>query len=155
MTMFYKLLKNSKIIKKYLPWIIIILYVLSPFDLVPDFIIGAGWLDDISIVAFVLWWLLRKKKARDAGHKSSSTNHESASTKKEQEAFHEDEKPEADPYKILGVEQGASKEEIKSAYMKLAAQYHPDKVQHLGKEFQELAHKKFLDIHKAYETLMG
>jgi DnaJ-class molecular chaperone len=52
------------------------------------------------------------------------------------------------------VKRGASKEEIKAAYKKLVAQYHPDKVQHLGKEFQELAHKKFVAIQRAYDVLM-
>ena len=31
-----------------------LLYVLSPIDLVPDFIIGAGFLDDAAVVAFSL-----------------------------------------------------------------------------------------------------
>jgi DnaJ-class molecular chaperone len=33
------------------------------------------------------------------------------------------------------------------------SRYHPDKVAHLGKEFQELAHKKLLAIQRAYEIL--
>ena len=32
-----------------------------------------------------------------------------------------------DPWKILGVRQGASEEEVKAAYYKLAKQYHPDR----------------------------
>jgi DnaJ like chaperone protein len=44
-------------------------------------------------------------------------------------------------------------EEIKAAYKKLASQYHPDKVQHLGKEFQQMAHEKFVSIQKAYDKL--
>ena len=32
-----------------------------------------------------------------------------------------------DYYKTLGVEKGASKDEIKTAFRKLAHQYHPDK----------------------------
>jgi uncharacterized membrane protein YkvA (DUF1232 family) len=31
-----------------------LLYVFSPIDLVPDFIIGAGFLDDAAVVAFAL-----------------------------------------------------------------------------------------------------
>jgi len=34
------------------------------------------------------------------------------------------------------------------------AKYHPDKVTHLGKEFQELAHRKLVAIQRAYEILM-
>lgn len=48
----------------------------------------------------------------------------------------------------------ATEEEIKRAYRTLAARYHPDKVTHLGEEFQELAKKKFQDLQWAYETLL-
>ena len=48
-----------------------------------------------------------------------------------------------DPYRILGLEPGASPAEIRSAYRRLAARYHPDKVAHLGEEFQRLAEQKF------------
>jgi len=50
-----------------------------------------------------------------------------------------------DHYKILGVNRGASKEEIKRAYRKLAHQYHPDKKG--GDE------KKFKEINEAYQVL--
>lgn len=60
-----------------------------------------------------------------------------------------------DPFRILGLKPGASGEEIKAAYKRLAAQYHPDKVQHLGKDFQKLAHEKFIAIQKAYNELVG
>jgi len=51
------------------------------------------------------------------------------------------------------VNRGASAGEIKSAYRKLANKYHPDKVDHLGEEFKELAEKKFKDIQEAYQKL--
>lgn len=50
-----------------------------------------------------------------------------------------------DYYEILGVEKGASEEEIKKAYRKLAHQYHPDK--NGGDE------KKFKEINEAYQIL--
>ena len=43
------------------------------------------------------------------------------------------------PYDVLGVEQGASLEEITSAYRKLALENHPDRVAGLADAFRELA----------------
>ncbi len=51
----------------------------------------------------------------------------------------------ADYYEILGVSKGASDEEIKRAYRKLAQQHHPDKPG--GDE------KKFKEINSAYQVL--
>ena len=58
-----------------------------------------------------------------------------------------------DPYNVLNVTKNASQEEIKKAYRKLANQYHPDKVAHLGKEFQDLAEERFKEIQEAYQRL--
>jgi DnaJ-class molecular chaperone len=58
-----------------------------------------------------------------------------------------------DPYEILDVSRNATPEEIKSAYRKKAQRYHPDRVEHLGDEFQQLAKQKFQEIQEAYEIL--
>jgi DnaJ family protein C protein 3 len=55
-----------------------------------------------------------------------------------------------DYYKILGVDQSASTRDVKSAYRRLAQQYHPDKVSASEKEASEA---KFRDIAEAYEVL--
>jgi curved DNA-binding protein CbpA len=54
-----------------------------------------------------------------------------------------------DYYQILGIERNSSEEEIKSAYRKLALQYHPDK--NLGNE--EEAEAKFKEMGEAYKIL--
>ncbi len=54
-------------------------------------------------------------------------------------------------YAVLGLEQGADFAEIKRAYRKLSMQYHPDKVGHLGEEFQKVAEEKMKEINVAYE----
>lgn len=49
-----------------------------------------------------------------------------------------------DPYKILGVERGATPEQVKAAYRKLASQHHPDK----GGDTA-----RFQEIQAAYEQI--
>jgi DnaJ-class molecular chaperone len=54
-----------------------------------------------------------------------------------------------DYYSILGMPEGASEEEIKHAFRRLAMKYHPDR--NLGNE--EWAGEKFKDINEAYAVL--
>jgi len=53
-----------------------------------------------------------------------------------------------DYYKILGVERNATESEIKSAFRKLALQYHPDR-----NPGNKTAEEKFKEINEAYEVL--
>jgi molecular chaperone DnaJ len=50
-----------------------------------------------------------------------------------------------DFYQVLGIEKGASEDEIKKAYRKLAMQYHPDRNQG-----DKDAEAKFKEIGEAY-----
>jgi molecular chaperone DnaJ len=52
-----------------------------------------------------------------------------------------------DYYEVLGLQKSAGKEEIKSAYRKLALQYHPDRNKDAGAE------EKFKEISEAYAVL--
>jgi len=54
---------------------------------------------------------------------------------------------------ILGVTDKDSPATIRKKYTELLAKYHPDKVQHLGIEFQEMAERKTKAIIQAYEFL--
>lgn len=56
-------------------------------------------------------------------------------------------------YKILEIERTASDEEVKKAYRRMAMKYHPDKVSHLGDDFQKAANEKFQKVNKAYENI--
>ncbi len=58
-----------------------------------------------------------------------------------------------DPYQVLGVTRGASENEIKKAYYKALAEYHPDKVEHLGEELRKLAAEKTRGINQAYQEI--
>ncbi len=55
--------------------------------------------------------------------------------------------------KILNVGDNAERREIQKAYRKLAMQYHPDRVQHLGEKLRKVAEEEFQRVQKAYELL--
>lgn len=57
-----------------------------------------------------------------------------------------------DPYKILGVSETASDEEIKKAYRELVKKYHPD--QYANNPLSELADEKIKEINAAYDQIM-
>lgn len=56
------------------------------------------------------------------------------------------------PYKVLGIKEGASYDEIKRAYRELAKKYHPDRYQ--NNPLADLADEKMREINEAYDTLM-
>ena len=55
-----------------------------------------------------------------------------------------------DYYEVLGVSKGASKDEIKQAYRRLAMKFHPD----MNKDNPKVAEEKFKEISEAYEVLV-
>ena len=55
------------------------------------------------------------------------------------------------PWKTLGVNEGASQEEIKQAYRKLAKKYHPDR--YANSPMKAEAEKKMQEINEAYDYL--
>ena len=144
--------------------VLALLYVLSPYDLFPDMVIGWGWIDDVVILGF-LWryfYLMKKKRERVQKYYQSSQNnthgdnnynnagsenntHSNAQTRNSSVLW--------DPYKILEIDRGASQDDIKRAYRQLAGKYHPDKVEHLGDEFKVLAEKRFKEVQQAYQEL--
>lgn len=56
-------------------------------------------------------------------------------------------------YKILEIDPSATDEEVKKAFRKMAVKFHPDKVSHLGEEFQTAAKEKFQKVQQAYEDI--
>jgi preprotein translocase subunit Sec63 len=60
-----------------------------------------------------------------------------------------------DPYAVLGVGRGASQDEIAQAYREQVKRYHPDRVADLGPELQHVAHRKTVELQRAYRELTG
>lgn len=56
-------------------------------------------------------------------------------------------------YKMLEIPITASDEEVKKAYRSMAKKYHPDRVHHLGPEFQKDAQEKFKKVRAAYDQI--
>ena len=56
-------------------------------------------------------------------------------------------------YDLLSIERGADADTIKKAFRREIARYHPDKVIHLGAEFQEMAATRAAALTVAYKQL--
>ena len=130
---------------KKLIFIISILYILSPVDLIPEWAAGRFGLIDDLIVIGALYWYFSYRPARPGARRPGV-----GAGGQEPD---ENEPLEKDPYLVLGVARDAAPEEIKHAYRELANKYHPDKVSHLGDEFREIANKRFKEIQRAYQLL--
>lgn len=150
-------------------WVILVvvltlIYIVLPYNLLPDFMPILGRIDDLGLVFLVIYYLKTgrvpgfvSKIARwlfgtpGQGSPGSGSSRRSGGSQGSARSDY----ARRDPYAVLGVSRGASIQEIHEAYRKLAHQYHPDKVSHLGEEFQELARQKFVEIQEAYERLTG
>ena len=60
-----------------------------------------------------------------------------------------------DYYEVLGLQKGASEDEIKSAFRKMAMKYHPDRVATLGEEVKKSATEKFQAVAAAYDAIQA
>lgn len=146
-------------------WIVLAAaYALSPVDLFPEALLGGwGWLEDL-VILFFLWRYLRgggspmgmfrQGQRRYSGHSSGENNRNNTKNSgPNTNSKGDDRQGRRDPYEVLGVTRQSDPEEIKTAYRELVAKYHPDKVQHLGTEFQQLAETRFKEIQEAYRQI--
>ena len=152
-------------------------YLIAPVDIIPEILVPfLGWLDD-GLVLYCIIYLIRygqlpwsffkrkfddrhdqKSTGRSRPDPGSRTKNKGSGSRKtarnkrqtsKTNSFH----PPRPAHEILGVAKNASWEEIQTAYKQLVKKYHPDKLSHLGKEFSDLAAKRFVEIQKAFESL--
>lgn len=134
-------------------WIIIaMIYLLSPLDLIPGFH-PLGWLDDIAVLVLLYRYLSRFWRPGGTGRPPFG-NHQNQNQQSQPHGRAPSDAPPRTPHDILGVPQDADDQKIRTAYRELANQYHPDKVAHLGEEFQKLAEERFKEIQQAYDELI-
>jgi hypothetical protein len=144
--------------------ILVLIYIISPYDILPGFSVFS-LIDDAFLMGLLFYylrykrlpgflsWLERLLFGKAGGGEQtqySGTYHNGESAgghNRSQKSIPKD------PYEIIGVKPGASKKEIQTAYREAVQKYHPDKVSHLGKELQELANRKFVEIQEAYDFL--
>ena len=144
-------------------------YLISPVDIIPDLLLPfVGWIDDGVVIASIYYLIRFGKlpnfffKKRNPFKQPSGQNHANFTSQKEknkkrgyQQTYkNRSSKSIPTPHEILGISPDASKKDIQNAYKQAIKKYHPDKLSHLGKDFSNLANEKFLEIQKAYDTLM-
>lgn len=105
------------------------------------------------IVRYLINTFSRQKSQKDDSFHNSSRNH--GYGQKQNWNQHSPTETSVDmdtKYRnILGVAKNDGIGDIKNKYRELISKYHPDKVQHLGREFQEMAELKTKEILEAYQ----
>ena len=130
-------------------WLIAgLLYLFWPLDLAPDFLGVVGWIDDILVLGFTIYMAVQtlRKRVHHGPRRNKGTRGDIPEAPGIQPVLR-------DPYEILGVSSDASADEIKAAYRRQMAKYHPDKVEHLGEEFKTIAEEKAKALQEAYTRL--
>ncbi len=144
--------------KTLVKWLIVaaIVYLVMPYDLLPDFLGLPGRIDDVLIMGWLAWfyrnhlqqYVARESEKGQTGQTEDGSGGQGATrAAKSSMAF--------DAYEVLGVTRSASSDAIQEAYRSRMQEYHPDKVAHLGEELQQLAHEKSQQIQRAYRQLHG
>ena len=58
-----------------------------------------------------------------------------------------------DPYAMLGIDSGASDEELEQAYRRRMSEYHPDRVANAAPEIRDIADQRTREINQAYDRI--
>lgn len=123
--------------------IILIIYILSPWDLHPLFF------DDLiaSGVLFYLWYKnVKQKRQRSYSYSYGQSQENKKNESKGHLGLEE-------AYRLLGINPDVSWKEVKKAYKEKVAKSHPDKVSHLSEELQEKAKEVTLKLNNALDII--
>jgi hypothetical protein len=123
------------------------LYLVIPVDLIPDFLGLPGRFDDLLVALGTLYLLLGKSREIPGESGSRQSRSSDPSSRGAQAGP-------SDPYEVLEVERDQGLEEIRRQYKEKLLQYHPDRVLHLGREFQEMAERKTKEITEAFRKIL-
>ncbi len=99
-----------------------------------------------ALVIITSVFLVLYRKAKVKKNEGSKNNHKTTKTNFSADKSY---------YDVLEITKDFTKEELKTAYLKMVKKYHPDRVANMGPEFQELAEQKMRKINEAYEQLGG
>ena len=139
-------------------WLILgaLIYLLVPFDVIPDFFGIPGRIDDITVIGLLAWLYRNHTRHYFANGPEHEAAGPSAGARSGQDSRARSNQATAfDAYAVLGVPHSASRAAIRTAYRKRMGEYHPDKVAHLGEALQKLAHERSQEIQRAYQQLGG
>ncbi len=152
-----------KLLAKLPLWVwglLIVLYIVAPIDLIPDLFGFPGRLDDLLIALAGAYYLrmlskrrLREERSAHAGADDSSRPGQQSHRASEKGSTKKSSQEPEDPYKVLDVKRGQPLPEIQRRYKEQLLQYHPDRVQHLGPELQELAEQKTIELNQAFQRI--
>jgi preprotein translocase subunit Sec63 len=117
--------------------LVVFVYLRSPIDLLPDRLGPLGLVDDLVVIVLAIRWVRRTWRSTQAPADAAP------------------ETARWDPHAVLGVEPGATRDEIAQAYRDQMKRYHPDRVADLGDDLRRLAHEKAVEIQRAYAELGG
>jgi uncharacterized membrane protein YkvA (DUF1232 family) len=59
------------VLRRILPILAAILYLVSPVDVIPDFLPGLGWLDDLVVLGILAWVLIARQRGHSPGTSSA------------------------------------------------------------------------------------
>jgi len=136
--------------------ILVILYFVVPVDIFPDFLGLPGRIDDFVVALVGLYYMVAnsgKSRGPAAGGPGERTAADPNRKKRGSAGVGDPETgtpAPPDPYDVLGVPRGATLADVRRVYREKLLQYHPDRLQHLGREFRELAEEKTRELNEAF-----